>query len=994
MKLTKILASAALFFSVSAYADNRGDVAGFRDAMRLYDKEMYSRSKMIFDEVATDNALADPAGYSLLCDVKAATPGYTNSIETYMAEYPYSALLPQIRFYHALNLFDAQDYAGAAKEFSAIKEKNLYRAQRTEFVFKKAYCDLENGNLDLARDGFQDVVDRKTSDFTSPARYGLGYIEYQFKNFPKAIEWLSQTVSDVRFAEMSAYYILECRFMLKDYDFVIVEGPKMYQTVPEDRKAHLARIISESYLVKGLISDARKYYDLSLTGPVDDNTRADWFYSGSVLYAVQDYKGAIDNFMRMGERNDSIGQIASYNLGYSYIQTKDKVSAMGAFQEASQLKYDSAIAEDAYFNYAKLAFDLNSDITGFKNYLLLYPQSGKEEQIYSYMAIAALYEHDYERAIDAYDKIDDLDDNMRLNYMKANYLRANQLVRSGSYRKAIPCLKAASYYSKKSSRINQLSRFWLAEAYYRNDQFAEARSIYDELYNASALYGQAESYLIPYNIAYCYFKEGRYALAKKWFGEYLGEKSVKYRKEALLRKADCDFVAKSYGSAASGYDVVVRDYFDVNDIYPYYQAALSYGLTNNQVKKIDLLSNVLNASPEAKFYPEALFELGRTYAVKEDDDNAFKCFNMIVDSVKDSTFVAQAYVEMGSLARNQSMYNQALEYYKVVVEEMPLSEYADDALLAIEAVYQTKNEAAEYLKYIDSIGKGGLKTEDEKEAMIFNSAEQVCLSGNYEKALVALQSYLEQYPQGANKYKADFYMAESYRALGKREQACDCYEKVISGGEGSFVELSMLNFAGLSYELERWSDAYGAYASLYEVTKFDSNKYISVCNMMRAAFRNLEWEKAAADAEKVLAHEMADESVKTEAMYVKARSFIVANRRDEAFALLETLAKDLSGAYGAEAAYRIIQDCYDRGDFQQVEDKVYAFADAGSGQTYWLAKSFIVLGDSFMERDDVQQAQATFESVRDGYTPMSEDDDVLDNVRMRLDRIAQLAVNQ
>ena len=89
--------------------------------------------------------------------------------------------------------------------------------------------------------------------------------------------------------------------------------------------------------------------------------------------------------------------------------------------------------------------------------------------------------------------------------------------------------------------------------------------------------------------------------------------------------------------------------------------------------------------------------------------------------------------------------------------------------------------------------------------------------------------------------------------------------------------------------------------------------------------------------------------------------------------------------------------CFTKPDgrnFQQVEDKVYAFADAGSGQTYWLAKSFIVLGDSFMERDDVQQAQATFESVRDGYTPMSEDDDVLDNVRMRLDRIAQLAVNQ
>ena len=324
---------------------------------------------------------------------------------------------------------------------------------------------------------------------------------------------------------------------------------------------------------------------------------------------------------------------------------------------------------------------------------------------------------------------------------------------------------------------------------------------------------------------------------------------------------------------------------------------------------------------------------------------------------------------------------------------MPLSEYADDALLAIEAVYQTKNEAAEYLKYIESIGKGGLKTKDEKDAMIFNSAEQVCLSGNYEKALVALQSYLEQYPEGVNRFKAEFYMAESYKALGKREQACDCYQKVIDGGEGSFVELSMLNFASLSYELERWADAYGAYASLYEVTKFESNRYLSACNMMRSAFKNLEWEKAAADAEKVMAHEMADESVKAEAMYVKARAFIVANRRDEAFALLEILAKDLSGAYGAEAAYRIILDCYDRGDFQQVEEKVYAFADAGSGQTYWLAKSFIVLGDSFMERDEVEQARATFESVRDGYTPVG-DDDVLDNVRMRLKKIEEVSVNQ
>ena len=68
---------------------------------------------------------------------------------------------------------------------------------------------------------------------------------------------------------------------------------------------------------------------------------------------------------------------------------------------------------------------------------------------------------------------------------------------------------------------------------------------------------------------------------------------------------------------------------------------------------------------------------------------------------------------------------------------------------------------------------------------------------------------------------------------------------------------------------------------------------------------------------------------------------------------------------------------------------MYAFSDAGSEQTYWLAKAFVTLGDSFAERDDMAQAKATFESVRDGYEPSGKNDDILDNVNMRLKKIAQ-----
>lgn len=86
----------------------------------------------------------------------------------------------------------------------------------------------------------------------------------------------------------------------------------------------------------------------------------------------------------------------------------------------------------------------------------------------------------------------------------------------------------------------------------------------------------------------------------------------------------------------------------------------------------------------------------------------------------------------------------------------------------------------------------------------------------------------------------------------------------------------------------------------------------------------------------------------------------------------------------------MIQDTYDAGNFEEVENLVYAFSDSQTNQTYWLAKSFIVLGDSFAEREEWNQARATFESVRDGYEPQGPKDDVLEQVAMRLARLDKM----
>lgn len=991
MKLATIT-SAILAILLSSFVC-RAEDDGMKQALRLYEKGMYNRAKILFRDLSRDYQDSDPKGWAVLCSVIEKTPGYEAEIDAFLAECPYSPLFSQIMYRHAMNLFDSGLYRSASDYLSKVSEDKLYKSQRMEYLFRSAYCALESGDLNTACEGFAKVESGTNSDLVAPSRYSMGYIRYVQKNFRDAVNWFSKASKDPRFTDMSTWYILESEFMLKNYLFVVEEGEKFFDKVPVERKHHLARLISESCLVLGDVDKARKYYDYNV-GDNSVKNRSDWFYSGSVLYAVQDYKGAVDSYEMVVMRTDSIGQIANYHLGYSYVQLKNKVAALQAFKDASSVSFDPDIAEDAFFNYAKLSFDLNDDISVFNAYLDNYSHLDKGDRIYSYIAMAALNNHDYAAAVDAYDKIDELDDDMVSNYMKANYLRARQLINNGSYRKSIPCLKAASYYSDKGSGFNQLSRYWLAEAYYRNDQYQMARNEFVSLYNMSALYGNQESSLLPYNIAWCYFKEGNYTSALKWFDSYLSASSRKYRKEALERKGDCYFMNKDYKAAAAVYESVLKDYFSVNDIYPYYQAALSYGLVNDSKRKIELLSNVLEASPVTEFYPEALFELGRSYALKEDDDNAFRCFNTLASVVKDSTFVARAYIEMGSLSRNQSQFNDALNYYKAVVEKMPLSGYAEDALVAIESIYQTKNEPEKYLDYIENIGRGSMKSADERETMIFNSAEQIFLSENYQKALVALQSYLDKYPAGRDAFKAYFYVAESYKNLRKYEQACDAYREVISGGHGSFVELSMLNFANLSYKLEKWDDAFGGYSSLYSSAQLENNRSTAAIGMMRSAYMMHNWSEALRSAAVVSSDEKSDESIRLESEYIKAKSYLASSHRDDAFRILDVLAADPMTSYGAEAAYMVIMDCYDRGDFTEVENKVYAFADKGSSQTYWLAKSFIVLGDSFVERGELEQAKATFESVRDGYSPEKDADDVMDNVNMRLRKLESMISEQ
>lgn len=981
----KILFAGALALTLAAaapqaLAQNRNDA--YRLALTLYDNGMYERARALFESVPEQ---PESRAYTVLCAIKTNSSDAERLFSEYLDSSPDNWFVANMRYLRALNYFDDSRYNDAAYEFSRVDPLCVSSFSSAESVFKQGYCEYELGNPARAASYFHQVDLMPVSEYSSTARYLLGYMAYTDGKFSEAENWFAEAGKDEQYASLSKFYIIDCEFNMKNYDFVLTNGLPLYEEVPAERRPRLARMLSESYLIKGDTENAYKFYDKSSHSNM---TRADYFYAGSVLYAVQDYQGAIRNFNSMGNLDDDLGQIAQYHLANCYLQTHNNVAAMEAFKAASELRFDQRITEDAMFNYAKLAFDLNKDPEGFNRYIRTYSTTTKGDQIYGYIALASLYNRDYAAAVEAYNHIDYLEPEMRSNYIKANFLRASQLIASGSWKDAIPCLKATAYYLDNTDRLNQYARYWLAETYFRADQPEAAREIYTSLYNAAALMDSSEGSLLPYNVAYCYLAEEDWKNAARWFDIYADAGALLFREDALTRRADCDFARKDYKSAISSYQRVLSEFFTPGNIYPYYRQALCYGLTGSLKKKVQVLSNVEKAAASAPLFSEAMYELGSTHLELKNYTDAGRVFSRLRASATDSTYVAKSLIGLGMVARNSGDYDKALEYYKSVVALLPGSEFSEDALLAIESIYQSLKQPEKYLAYVEENALKKDISAAEREQMYFNTAEQVYLGGDAQQSVSALLSYIEKYPDGARLGQAYFYLADSYKTLGNKEKAVEAYSKAIErGSDDSFTESSRLGYASLSYSLERYQDAYKGYSDLLKSARMEANRNVAKLGMMRSAYRAKLYEDAISAASSVLLLPDNSSEIRREAEYVQAKSYLSTSRRNEALAMFGKLSAESSTPEGAEASYILIQDIYDNGKLAEVEPAVYEFSQKCGEQSYWLAKAYVVLGDSFLGRGMNEQAKATFESIRDGYEPSSDKDEVLDLVKIRLERI-------
>jgi len=965
----------------------------------LYENDMFAAvreeiTRMKEASPGVENpTLAAMEAYGVKSVIQMGLPDMDPLVEEFFRTYPHSAKKSSIRYLQGMHYFSEGDYARAYEIFGAVQISRLKESERLEYMYSRAFCAMRVGEHDQALSGFKKILSLPVNGYTSRSSYYLAWLHYTEGGYAEALKLLEPFRDDPEYAPMTGALLLECYFLTGRHRETLSAAEKIFPSLPDSDRRKAARIVSNAAYAISDAGTAKKYLDIYQKDNTD-LTMKDHYYSGAVSYSLKMYREALREFSIVSELSDSLGQSAGYQCGNSYLMLKNRLEAMNSFRRAMELDFDAVITEESTFQYAKLSFDLNRDISVFKTYLERYPSSVKADEVYSYIAASYLLNNDYARAVDALGRISVLSAEQGANLQKAAFFRGLQQCSSGSYETALESFALSYRHGRHDRGLALLNQYWNAEALYRTGRYDEAASENLRLLGIQAFRNSSEYVPAMLNLGYDYFNDGKYREALPWFEKYALSPSATLQKrtEASVRAADCHFMLKDYEKAAEAYSEAARS--SGSDIYPAYQSAISYGLISRDSRKIEILEDIRTGHQDSGYYLTALYELGRTYTRVQQSEKAAGCFEILACSLPDTSFRQRAFLELGMLASNDGRYDEAVSYFRKVVSANKYSEDAQSALAGMESACQMMNRPEDFLAYLESEGLSSIKTADEKELMLFNTAEQLFLSGEYQAAASRLASFLATWPDGIKTSQALFYLGETYSALGVKEKAASYFKKVMERNDPSFEELATLYYADICYQLERYQEAASSYESLTHLARLGNNRQLALSGMMRSRFAARDYPASLEAADLILSDAASssgtDDDMKKEALYIKARSLAFNGQREESVPLFEELSADPSTPEGAESVYMLVQYDYDRGDFDGVRNRVYALSDTGTEQNYWLAKCFIVLGDAFAEEEDMEQAEATFRSIEEGYTSTGTGDDVLSQVRSRITKIKNM----
>jgi tetratricopeptide (TPR) repeat protein len=977
-KLVALLFTAGLYFAATAQPTNAitDSEKKYKDAKELFVREQFALAYPLLKELKqqyTDNSISnhtylndDVNYFYTVCQLKLEQPVAEDEAKQYI-EVVSNEPRRQLMSYHlAKYYFTKDEFSEAINYYERAGLDNLSNEEIADTKFEKAYCYFNLKRFDDAKPLFDEVHQLPNNKYYFAANYYYGFIAYSDRQYAEALKAFRLVETKEEYRGVVPYYIAEIYYFqgkkdesLRYGEAILARGGNLYYE-------------KEMKLLMGQLRFERKEFAKALPlleYYVNNSEKVDKEVLYELSYCYYDanqLQKAITGFKQLSSLKDSMGQNSMYLLGDCYLRTNQKENARTAFQYCAYNNSNARQQEVSRFIYGKLSYELGyQDIAlkELKKFIADYPGSEYDVEAKELLVGLLANTNNFSEALTVYESLGKPTTAMQKVYPRilfgksVEYINDQQLLRADE-------LLTKVLADQYAGPILPYANFWKGELALRNQKNDEAIRYFTAYLQSSApSQGEATPQAARYNLGYSWMKKENYKQALNYFEQVTKSVSVTspaIEQDAYIRSADCYFMNRDFAKANSMYDYVINNALPQSD-YAFFQKAMIAGVKSS-VEKIKTLNTLTRQYPQSGLVPDVNMEIANTYMADEKFREAVPYLTNIVNLPDAGGLKPAAYLKLGLSYYNIDDNRNALVNYQTLIEKYPQSPEADDALDNMKNIYVEEGRANDYVELMRKNGKN--ISVSEADSLNYTSAELKYNANDCAAAITGFNNYLSQYPNGAFALEANYFRSECYNKSKDFKNALTGYDYVNAKGQNRYFEKATLEAARINYfELKDYAAAKKYFESLLSGSVNQDNQLEALRGLVRCYYLLKDYSKANEASKTLITKKGISTDDKSIAFLVLGKSQQLSGDCSAAISSFKSCAAINKSAWGAEARYEIANCQFTSNNLAAAEKSAMAVIKETGSYDHWVTKSYILLGDIFMQQKDYFNAKATYESV-------------------------------
>ncbi|MBC7384375.1 MAG: tetratricopeptide repeat protein [Bacteroidia bacterium] len=947
------------------------EIKYYNQGLELFDKEKYAAAQKYFEwyAVIAHNQLQkiNAQYYIAVCALELFNPDAAPLFQALIDSFPENTKAKLATYQSGKLHYRNKNNKKAVHYLDNVDIRYLSGNDLKEFYFTYGYSLFKVERYVDAKKSFKNIKDEK-SKYYDATNYYYGYVSYKSGAYDEALDHFGRIKYHKTFGPLAAVYVTQVYFARKQYKDVIAYCDTIKNREVAD---DVAGMLGQSYYQLNQYETAIPHLEQFMNAAPVQPTNSDFYTLGLAYARTGQYEKAIEQFIKIDANNDTIGPYVYYHLGASYLKLEKSSNALTAFNKCYQLKPAGSLAEIALFNSAKIADELNLQGAAMTSYVKLidaYPQSEYASEARSNLGNLLLHARNFKEAMKILEGIKHPNAQDMLNTQRVSYYRAEELYLNNNYKEAnelfAKCAEVS--YDKK---ITALANFWLGEQAYKEQQYIKSQNHYKLFQNEEEIKSTRFYNLSFYNLGYAYLKTENYNKAIESFKLYVEKDFAMGNPEvytdAVIRTADCYFVSKNYDKSIDYYNLVIQKQLNGAD-YALYQKSLILGVLGRNEEKITALKTLESNFPRSTYIDDAVYERADIYLKTEDYANAIEAFSLIITNYPRSIYLRKAMLNKSLALFNINKNEEALVEIKKLVNNYPNSDEARESVIILQNIYVNQGKGPEFLEIIKAL-PNVVVSASTQDSLSFESAINLFQKNDFNKASKAFGDYINKFPGGYFILKANYFKAECDYKLKSYTDALIGYEYVANSLRSDYTEKSTRQAAYINSMNKNYEIAYDYYSALERIASNKDNLSFSLIGQMKSCSVQGKTDSAATASIKYLNSGLTQKEGIVEARTNLGRYYIKHNNPDSAYLEYMRVLKDVKNVYGAEAKYHIALIQYMRKEYKSSQKTIFELKDQFDDYTYWVAKGFVLLADTYIKQNDAFQAKATLQSLLDNY---------------------------